>query len=123
MTLENYSLGLGKNSANYSPLTPVSFLQRAASVFGGYTSIITESRSFTWKQTFHRCNLFANSLINANIKKGDTVSIIAPNTSAMYEAHFAIPMIGAVINAINTRLDAQSISYILEHSDSKFNFG
>ena len=119
MSLETYSRGLDKNQANYSPLTPVSFLERTASVFPDYTSVISETKQYTWQQTYQRCKLFANALIKANIKKGDTVSIIAPNTSAMYEAHFAIPMIGAVINAINTRLDAHSISYILEHSDSK----
>ncbi len=122
MSLENYSRGLDKNQANYSPLTPVSFLQRTASVFPDYISIISEQKTYTWQQTHERCLLFANALIKSGIKKGDTVSIIAPNTSAMYEAHFAIPMIGAVINTINTRLDPMSISYILDHSDSKLIF-
>ena len=122
MSLENYSRGLDKNQANYSPLTPVSFLQRTANVFPKYTSVITEQKTYTWQQTHQRCLLFANALIKSGIQKGDTVSIIAPNTSAMYEAHFAIPMIGAVINTINTRLDAESIGYILGHSDSKLIF-
>ncbi len=117
--LENFSSGLDKCQTNYRALTPVSFLQRTAQTFPHYTSIITETKSYSWKQTSERCKLFASSLLKQGIQKGDTVSIIAPNTTAMYEAHFGIPMIEAVINTINTRLDAQSISYILEHSDSK----
>ena len=122
MTLKNYKIGLEKNQANYSLLTPISFLQRTSKIFPDYTSIITEQKTYTWQQTYQRCLLFANALISSGIQKGDTVSIIAPNTSAMYEAHFAIPMIGAVINTINTRLDPSSISYILDHSDSKLIF-
>ncbi len=113
---------LKKYNANYTALTPVSFLERAASIFPNYISIISENKKFTWKETFSRCCLFASSLKKKKIKPGDTVSIMAPNTSAMYEAHFAIPMIGAVINTINIRLDAKTISYILEHSDSKLIF-
>ena len=119
MTLENYSSGLDKCEANFSALTPISFLQRTATVFPDYTSIISGQTSYTWQQTYERCKMFASALLKIGITKGDNVSIIAPNTSAMYEAHFAIPMAGAVINTINTRLDPRSISYILEHSDSK----
>jgi len=122
VTIKNYKIGLKKNKANFAPLTPVSFLERAANVFPNYTAIITENKSFTWKNTFNRCKLFASALKRKKIKTGDTVSIIAPNTRAMYEAHFAIPMAGAVINAINIRLDPKTISYILTHSDSKLIF-
>lgn len=103
-------------------MSPVSFLDRAANVFPNYTSIISEDKKFTWKQTFQRCNLFASSLKKKKIKSGDTVSIIAPNTIALYESHFAIPMVGAVINTINIRLDADTISYIISHSNSKLIF-
>jgi fatty-acyl-CoA synthase len=122
VSIKNYKKGLKKNKANYASLSPIAFLERTASVFPNYKSIISENNSFTWKSTFSRCKLFASSLIKKKIKKGDTVSIMAPNTSAMYEAHFAIPMVGAVINAINIRLDAKTISYILKHSDSKIIF-
>ena len=122
MTIRNHKTGLEKNKANYVPLSPVTFLKRTADIFPNYTSIISENNKFTWKNTFTRCKLFASSLKKRKIKKGDTVSIIAPNSSAMYEAHFAIPMIGAVINTINIRLDAKTVSFILTHSDSKIIF-
>ena len=122
MTIRNHKTGLEKNKANYVPLSPVTFLKRTADIFPNYTSIISENNKFTWKSTFARCKLFASSLKKRKIKKGDTVSIIAPNSSAMYEAHFAIPMIGAVINTINIRLDAKTVSFILTHSDSKIIF-
>ena len=122
MTIKNYKIGLEKNKANFASLTPISFLERASNIFPNYTSIISENNKFTWKTTFTRCRLFASALQKKNIKKGDTVSIMAPNTSAMYEAHFAIPMAGAVINTINIRLDPKAISHILNHSDSKLIF-
>ena len=122
MTIENYKIGLEKNKANFASLTPISFLERTSNIFPNYTSIISENNKFTWKTTFTRCRLFASALQKKNIKKGDTVSIMAPNTSAMYEAHFAIPMAGAVINTINIRLDPKTISHILNHSDSKLIF-
>ena len=122
MKNRNHKTGLEKNKANYVPLSPVTFLKRTADIFPNYTSIISENNKFTWKTTFTRCKLFASSLKKRKIKKGDTVSIIAPNSSAMYEAHFAIPMIGAVINTINIRLDAKTVSFILTHSDSKIIF-
>ena len=122
MSIKNYNIGLEKNKANFIALTPVFFLERTASIFPNYTSIISENKQFTWKNTFDRCKLFASSLQKKNIKKGDTISIIAPNSSAMYEAHFAIPMIGAIINTINIRLDPKTISLILDHSDSKLIF-
>ena len=89
MTIRNHKTGLEKNKANYVPLSPVTFLKRTADIFPNYTSIISENNKFTWKSTFARCKLFASSLKKRKIKKGDTVSIIAPNSSAMYEAHFA----------------------------------
>ena len=122
MAIKNYNIGLEKNKANFTALTPVFFLERTASIFPNYISIISENKQFTWKNTFDRCKLFASSLQKKNIKKGDTISIIAPNSSAMYEAHFAIPMIGAIINTINIRLDPKTISLILDHSDSKLIF-
>ena len=121
MNIKNYK-NLKKNKANFDPLTPVDFLKRTAKIFPSYISIISENKKFTWKQTFKRCNLLATALAKHKIKTGDVVSIMAPNTSAMYEAHFGIPMAGAILNAINIRLDAKTISYIIGHSKTKIIF-
>ena len=121
MNIKNYK-NLKKNKANFDPLTPVDFLKRTAKIFPNYISIISENKKFTWGQTFKRCNLLATALAKYKIKTGDVVSIMAPNTSAMYEAHFGIPMIGAILNAINIRLDAKTISYIIGHSKTKIIF-
>ncbi len=115
-------MNLKKNKANFAPLTPIDFIKRTAKVFPNYTSLVSENKKFTWGETFKRCNLFASSLIKKKIKTGDVVSIMSPNTIAMYEAHFAIPMTGAIINTINIRLDAKTISYIIGHSKTKFIF-
>jgi len=121
MNIKNYK-NLKKNKANFEPLTPIDFLKRSAKVFPNYISIISENKKFTWGQTFKRCNLLATALTKHKIKTGDVVSIMAPNTSAMYEAHFGIPMIGAILNTINIRLDPKTISYIIEHSKTKIIF-
>ena len=121
MNIKNYK-NLKKNKANFEPLTPIDFLKRSAKVFPNYISIISENKKFTWRQTFKRCNLLATALAKHKIKTGDVVSIMAPNTSAMYEAHFGIPMAGAILNAINIRLDAKTISYIIGHSKTKIIF-
>ena len=121
MNIKNYK-NLKKNKANFEPLTPIDFLKRSAKVFPNYISVISENKKFTWGQTFKRCNLLASALAKYKIKTGDVVSIMAPNTSAMYEAHFGIPMIGAILNAINIRLDAKTISYIIGHSKTKIIF-
>ncbi len=119
MSLKNYKIGLNKRNVNFNPLSPVSFLERTAAIFPKYVSIINEKKKFSWDETHKRCRSFANSLRSIGIKKGDTVSIISPNTCAMYESHFAVPMIGAVLNTINIRQDPKTISYILKHSNSK----
>ena len=121
MNIKNYK-NLKKNKANFEPLTPIDFLKRSAKVFPNYISVISENKKFTWGQTFNRCNLLATALTKYKIKTGDVVSIMAPNTSAMYEAHFGIPMTGAILNAINIRLDAKTISYIIGHSKTKIIF-
>ena len=121
MNIKNYK-NLKKNKANFDPLTPVDFLKRTAKIFPNYISIVSENKKFTWGQTFKRCNLLATALTKYKIKTGDVVSIMAPNTSAMYEAHFGIPMTGAILNAINIRLDAKTISYIIGHSKTKIIF-
>ncbi|XP_010909149.1 trans-cinnamate:CoA ligase, peroxisomal [Elaeis guineensis] len=110
---------LPKCEANYGPLSPVTFLERAAKVYADRTSVIYENTRFTWKQTYDRCRRLASSLRSLNISKNDVVSVLAPNIPAVYEMHFAVPMAGAVLNTINTRLDANNIAAILVHSDAK----
>lgn len=110
------------NGANSSPLTPITFLERAATVYANSPSIIYNNLTYTWKHTFHRCLRLASSISRLNIAKGDVVSVLAPNIPATYELHFAITMTGAVINTINTRLDARMVSVILRHGESKLVF-
>ncbi len=110
---------LSKNSANYVPLSPLSFLVRAADIFSARTAIVYEDRHYTWAQVYDRCRSLASALVGRGLGLGDTVSVIAANTPEMYEAHFGIPMAGCVLNTINTRLEAETIAYILENSDSK----
>ncbi|KAJ6370791.1 hypothetical protein OIU77_001324 [Salix suchowensis] len=111
-----------KCDANYVPLTPVTFLKRANVVYSNRTSIIYEDTRFTWSQTYERCCRLADSLRSLNVGKNDVVSVLAPNIPAVYEMHFAVPMAGAVLNAINIRLDAKNIATILSHSGAKVFF-
>ncbi|KAF3796554.1 putative acyl-activating enzyme 6 [Nymphaea thermarum] len=106
-------------SANSVPLTPLNFLERAALVYGDCTSIIYNATTYTWSQTQERCLRLASSLSSLGITRGDVVSIVAPNTPAMYEAHFGVPMCGAVLNTMNTRLDARMLSVHLLHGEAK----
>ena len=110
-----------KNRANYSPLTPIVFLEKAAKVFPDRYSIIHEEKYFTWEQTFKRCMQLASSL-SQKLTKGSVVGFIALNTPELYEAHFGVPMAGMVLNAINFRLDAKTIAYIIDHSEIKILF-
>ncbi|MBA0852698.1 hypothetical protein Goshw_008613 [Gossypium schwendimanii] len=110
---------LSKCEANYVPLTPLTFLKRAGSVYANRTSIIYENIRFTWRQTYERCCRLASSLRSLNILNNHVVSVLAPNVPAMYEMHFAVPMAGAVLNTINSRLDAKNVATILRHSEAK----
>ncbi|KAK9106340.1 hypothetical protein Syun_022351 [Stephania yunnanensis] len=107
---------------NSSPLTPLGFLDRAATVYGDCASIIYNTTSYTWAQTHRRCLQLASSLASLGIRPGHVVSVLSPNIPPMYELHFAVPMSGAVLNTINTRLDAHTVSVILRHSGSKLVF-
>ncbi|XP_010940269.1 trans-cinnamate:CoA ligase, peroxisomal [Elaeis guineensis] len=113
---------LPKCQANYAPVTPITFLERAALVYSDRTSIVFERIRFTWKQTYDRCRRMASSLRSLNVSKNDVVSVLAPNIPAMYEMHFAVPMAGAVLNTINSRLDAPNVATILKHSEAKVFF-
>ncbi len=114
-----YDTNLDKNNANFVPLTPLTFLQRAKDIYPNYEALIYEDRKYTWKEVYKRCIKFASALNKIGIKKGDTVSFLAFNTPEIFEAHYSVPMCGAVLNTINIRLDAKTISYILNHSDAK----
>ena len=114
-----YSIGLDKTPANYVPLTPLSFLARSAAVYPDHVSTVYEGRSFTWAQTYERCRRFASWLAGRGIGHGDTVAAMLPNIPAMNEVHFAVPMAGAVLNALNIRLDAPSIAFQLDHGGAK----
>ena len=117
--MNHYDKNLDKNNANFVPLTPISFLERAKDIYPNYESVVYGNRSYTWLQTYNRCTKFASALTKQGIGLGNTVSIIAANTPELLEAHYSIPMTGGVVNTINTRLDAETIAYILEHSDAK----
>src|SRR5256886_12726803 len=114
-----YSVGLDKTPANYVALTPLSFLKRSAAVYPDHVSTVYEGRVFTWSQTYARCRRFASFLADRNIGNGDTVAAMLPNIPAMNEVHFAVPMAGAVLNALNIRLDAPSIAFQLDHGGAK----
>lgn len=109
---------LPKNAANYVALTPLWFLDRAATVHPTRTSVVHGSTRYTWLQTYQRCRRLASALCKRSIGLGCTVAIIAPNIPAIYEAHFGVPMAGAVLNAVNIRLNAPTIAFLLGHSAS-----
>jgi 3-(methylthio)propionyl---CoA ligase len=114
-----YKISLDKNPANYVPLTPLSFLARSAAVYPNHVSAVYEGRRFTWSETYARCRCFASYLSSKGIGVGDTVAAMLPNIPAMNEVHFAVPMLGAVLNALNIRLDAPSIAFQLDHGGAK----
>ena len=114
-----YATGLDKNAANYVPISPLTFVERAAAVFPNRTSIVHGTDRYTWSQTYARCRQLASALTQLGIGLGDTVSIMGFNTPQMYEAHFGVPMTGAVLHAINTRLNAATIAFQLQHCAAK----
>ncbi len=114
-----YDRGLDKNQANHAPLTPLTFLERAAYVFPDRLSVVHGEQRFTWRETYARCRRLASALARLGVGKNDTVSVMLPNTPPMYEAHFGVPMCGAVLNTLNTRLDAETIAFMLLHAEAK----
>ena len=114
-----YDIDLDRNAANFQPLTPLSFLERAAEVYPDATAIIHGARSWNYRQFYSRARQLASALARRGIKRGDTVSVMLANTPALIEAHYGVPMTGAVLNALNTRLDAALIAFILDHADAK----
>ena len=114
-----YQLGLDKNAANFVALSPASFIERAALVYPQRTALIHGALRQTWGQTFERCRRLASALAKAGVGKGDTVAAMLPNVPAMFEAHFGVPASGAVLNTLNTRLDAEAIAFMLQHGEAK----
>ena len=110
---------LSQDQANFVALTPLSFLQRTADVYPDHIALIYHQQQWTWQQTRERCTRVASALSQRGIGRNDTVSVFAHNTPEMFECHFAVPMAGAVLNTINTRLDADTVAYIIDHAESK----
>jgi fatty-acyl-CoA synthase len=119
MNTSAYDRDLGRNPANYAPLTPLQFLERAAYVHPDRLSVVHGAQRYTWSQTYERARRLASALGRRGIGVGDTVAVMLPNVPPMYEAHFGVPMCGAVLNALNTRLDPESIAFMLEHGEAK----
>ncbi|MGB4246712.1 MAG: AMP-binding protein, partial [Pseudohongiellaceae bacterium] len=120
MTEQNiYELGLDKNAANHAPLTPLSFIERAAAVYPEHIALIHGERRQSWAQTWQRCCRLASALRRHGIGRGHTVSVMGANTPELFEAHFGVPMTGAVLNALNIRLDAKAIAFILQHAEAR----
>ena len=117
--MSSFEKNLDKNPANFVPLTPLPFLERAKDIYPNYEALVYEDRKYTWLDIYKRCTQFASALEKIGITKGDTVSVMACNTPEIFEAHYSVPMTGAVLNTINIRLDSKTVSYILEHSDAK----
>ena len=114
-----YERNLDKTPANFAPLTPLQFLERSASVYPDHLALVHGPRRQTWAETYARCRQLASALEKVGVGIGDTVAIMAPNIPEMYEAHFGVPMSGAVLNSLNTRLDAAMIAFILDHSETR----
>ena len=114
-----YNSELGSVAANYVPLTPLSFLARAARVYPDKVAVVYGPGRTTYAELLRRCRRLASALQRAGVRSGDTVAVLAPNVPALLEAHFAVPLAGAVLNAINTRLDAAAIGFILDHGGAK----
>jgi len=114
-----YEQGLGKNAANFTSLTPLSFIERTARVFPDRTAVVHGETQRSWTETYQRCIKLASALNRRGINKGDTVAMMLPNVPASLEAHFGVPMCGAVLNALNIRLDAKTIAFILDHGEAE----
>ncbi len=114
-----YDQNLPRNEANHAPLSPLSFIERTAEVYPDRLAIVHGGLRQTWGQTYARCRRLASSLRAAGIGKNDTVAVMLPNTPPMVEAHFGVPMAGAVLNALNTRLDPETIAFMLDHGEAR----
>ncbi|WP_374277063.1 acyl-CoA synthetase [Azonexus sp.] len=114
-----FTVGLDQNPANYVPLSPLTFIERSAFIYPKRVSVIQGDRQYTWKESYERCRRLASALQGRGIGKGDTVAAMLPNINSMFECHFGVPMSGAVLNTLNTRLDAEAIAFQLVHGEAK----
>src|SRR6201990_342867 len=114
-----YDIDLDRNAANFQPLTPLTFLERAAGVFPDRPAVIHGTQRFTYAELYARARRLASALAEKGIGRGDTVSVMLANTPAMIEAHYGVPMTGAVLNTLNTRLDAAILAFTLDHAETK----
>ena len=114
-----FSQDLERNPANYAPLTPLPFIERAAGVYPDRLAVVHGPLRYTWKATYQRSRRLASALARRGIGSGDTVAVMLPNIPPMYEAHFGVPMCGAVLNSLNTRLDPEAIAFMLKHGEAK----
>lgn len=114
-----FDTDLGRRGANYTPLSPLSFIRRTARAFPDHLSVIHGDQTFTWRETYVRSLRLASALAARGVGAGDTVAILCPNTPPMVEAHFGVPMTGAVLNTLNTRLDPATLAFILDHGEAK----
>jgi len=119
MAASIFEQGLDKNPANYVPQTPLTFIERAAVVYPEKTAVIHGSLRRSWAETYRRCRQLASALAARGVARFDTVAVMLPNTPPMVECHFGIPMLGAVLCSLNTRLDASAIAFMLEHGEAK----
>ena len=114
-----YEIGLDKNAANYVPLSPIGFLMRSAAVYPNRLAVVHGARRYSWREALDRCRRLASALSARGVGRGDTVALMAPNIPEAFEAHFGVPMAGAVLNALNIRLDPDTIAFILRHGEAK----
>jgi len=114
-----YEVDLDRNAANYTPLTPLSLIARTAYTYPAQLSVVHGDRRYTWIETYARCRRLGSALARAGVGVNDTVAVMLANTPEMVEAHFGVPMCGAVLNTLNTRLDAEAIAFMLDHGEAK----
>ena len=114
-----YHQGLEKGPANHIALTPLSFIERTAATYPDYPAVIHGAIRRTWAQTYTRCRQLASALSQLGVGEGDTVAVMLPNIPAMLDVHFGVPMLGAILNTLNVRLDAPTIAFMLEHAQAK----
>jgi fatty-acyl-CoA synthase len=118
-TAHSCEVDLDRGPANYAPLTPLGFIERAAAVHPARLAVVHGARRFTWEENYLRCRRLASALARRGIGVGDTVAVMLSNTPEMLECHFGVPMTGAVLNTLNTRLDAEAIAFMLDHGEAK----
>src|SRR5258707_10600364 len=114
-----YEIGLDRTAANLVPLSPLTFLDGAAAVYPERIAVVHGDRRYSWAETEARCRRLASALRRRGIGRGETVAVMAPNVPELLEAHFGVPMAGAVLNALNIRLDAETIAFILAHGEAR----